>query len=117
VAKFMKLIQQEADIHDELLSLCGEFHYFREYWPMPLKVRRNKLISQLRRRLAKACVDALEPDLVILDEFQRFKDLLSDESEAGELAQEIMCYPDVRVLLLSATPYKMLTLYGEDENH
>jgi len=59
----------------------------------------------------------LEPDLVILDEFQRFKDLLSNDSDAGELAQEIMCYPDVRVLLLSATPYKMLTLYGEEENH
>ena len=24
---------------------------------------------------------------------------------------------DVRVLLLSATPYKMLTLYGENEHH
>jgi hypothetical protein len=28
-----------------------------------------------------------------------------------------MNYPDARVLLLSATPYKMLTLYGEEENH
>jgi len=117
VGKFMSLINEGSEIRGELFTLCKEFHYNRKIWPTPLKVRRNKLIGQLRRHLAKACVDALEPDLVILDEFQRFKDLLGNESAAGELAQELMNYPDVRVLLLSATPYKMLTLYGEEENH
>src|SRR5690606_30817499 len=34
------------------------------------------MIGELRSRLADACIDALQPDLVILDEFQRFKDLL-----------------------------------------
>ena len=115
--KFVIALKSDRTLKAELVDLCNEYHYFRQTWPKPLKVRRNHAIAQLRKRMASACVDALEPDLVILDEFQRFKDLLSDESEAGELAQELMNYPDVRVLLLSATPYKMLTLYGDDENH
>jgi hypothetical protein len=70
--------------------------------------------------MARTCVDALEPDLVILDEFQRFKDLLNGDSddEAAQLAQTLFTFPDVRVLLLSATPYRMLTLDHEDgEDH
>ena len=34
------------------------------------------VIGKLRSLLAEVCVGALEPDLVILDEFQRFKELL-----------------------------------------
>jgi len=117
VVKFLSLLNQEADIHDELEKLCEEFGYYRKNWSGPLKIRRNKLIGRLRKGLARSCVEALEPDLVILDEFQRFKDLLGSDSDAGVLAQELMGFPDVRVLLLSATPYKMLTLYGEEENH
>ncbi len=117
IAKFMKFSGESQKLLDELSALCVEFHRYREKWPQSLKKRRNRLIGQLRKLLAKACVDALEPDLVILDEFQRFKDLLGSETDASELAQALMNYPDARVLLLSATPYKMLTLYGEDENH
>ena len=117
VKKFMRFVDSDEALSIELSSLCEEFGHYRKTWPEPLRIRRNAIIGQLRKGLAKACVDALEPDLVILDEFQRFKDLLSNESSAGELAQELMDYQDVRVLLLSATPYKMLTLYGEDENH
>lgn len=117
VGKFMSFMYRDSEIRGELTALCATFHYSRKSWPKPMKIRRNKLIGQLRKGLARACVDALEPDLVILDEFQRFKDLLGNESAAGELAHELMSFPDVRVLLLSATPYKMLTLYGEEENH
>lgn len=49
---------------------------------------RLELIGQLRRELARVCVDALEPDLVILDEFQRFAQLLDGESDAAELAHQ-----------------------------
>ncbi len=35
------------------------------------------------------CIKALQPDLVILDEFQRFKSLLSNETEQGELARQL----------------------------
>ena len=76
----------------------------------------------MRNLLARVCVDALEPDLVILDEFQRFRDLLDGESEAAELARSLMSCTtpegnDVRVLLLSATPYKPVTLSGDEEDH
>jgi hypothetical protein len=85
---------------------------------------RYDLIGGLRHLLARVCVDALEPDLVILDEFQRFKDLLHGENEAAELAQALLSYQSsdgeaVRVLLLSATPYRMLSLNHEaaDDHH
>jgi hypothetical protein len=57
----------------------------------------------------------LEPDLVILDEFQRFKNLLDGDDEASMLAKALFEHPDVRVLLLSATPYKMFTLDQETD--
>lgn len=74
-----------------------------------------RLIGQLRHLVAKVSVDELEPDLIILDEFQRFKDLLDDEDGGAELAQAIFNYPNAKVLMLSATPYKMYTLPDEPE--
>lgn len=117
VQSFLDDLTSDSVFRAELDSVLRKFQRGKTEWPKHHIVQRNQLIGNLRKRLASACVEALEPDLVILDEFQRFKDLLSGESEAGELAQELMNYPDVRVLLLSATPYKMLTLYGEEENH
>lgn len=86
------------------------------------KQDRARFIGTLRAMLAQVCLTALEPDLIILDEFQRFKHLLSGEDEASLLAQDLFTYTDahtdVRVLLLSATPYKMYTLsHEEGENH
>lgn len=75
------------------------------------------IVGELRSRLAAQCVGALEPDLVVLDEFQRFQDLLADDSEAGELANALFDYPENRTLLLSATPYKMFTAASDDDNH
>ena len=80
--------------------------------------RRWRLTGKLRRLLAKASVNALEPDLVILDEFQRFKNLINEpqtdsEREVKELADELFGAETVKVLLLSATPYKAYTLADE----
>ena len=84
--------------------------------------RRRRFVSGLRRLLANACLDAMEPDLVILDEFQRFRELLNPDTESGELAQRLFEYEDshtkVRTMLLSATPYKMYTVSHEvDDDH
>ncbi|WP_343901508.1 helicase-related protein, partial [Nocardioides aquaticus] len=73
------------------------------------------VMGKLRRMLARAAVKRLEPDLVILDEFQRFKDLMADEGEGAELARELFDHGDARLLLLSATPFKMYTLPDEPE--
>jgi Helicase conserved C-terminal domain len=84
----------------------------------PWRRRRIALISELRRTLADACVAALEPDLVILDEFQRFTDLLKPDSPAGDLARKLFDYDDCRSLLLSATPYRMYSRVQElDDDH
>jgi hypothetical protein len=73
----------------------------------------RQLTAELRQLLARASVHALEPDLIILDEFQRFRHLLDRASDAGELAGQLFDQPDARVLLLSATPYKGFT-YAEE---
>ncbi|MFO0991600.1 MAG: helicase-related protein [Hyphomicrobiales bacterium] len=82
---------------------------------------RTRWIGELRRLLARVCLATLEPDLVILDEFQRFKHLLEEESEAGELSRslfESQAGQGSRVLLLSATPYRGLSLHHEtDDDH
>lgn len=84
---------------------------------------RQDLVRDLRITLAHSCVEALEPDLVILDEFQRFKELLdepdpNDADDIRRLARHLFEQKDVRTLLLSATPYKMYTLRDEqDDNH
>lgn len=83
-----------------------------------LKDERRPLIGELRHVLAKASVAALEPDLIILDEFQRFRHLIESpedgaESDVSELARELFEWKDARILLLSATPYKLYTLPEE----
>lgn len=93
----------------------------------PPDQRPATIIGELRRLLARICVDALTPDLIILDEFQRFADLLHEHDEqlapekaaAAELARALFSYSGrdgskARLLLLSATPYRMLTLNTDD---
>jgi hypothetical protein len=78
----------------------------------------RQITAELRQMLARCSVKALEPDLIILDEFQRFSDLLVTGdgcSEAAELANHLFDQDDARVLLLSATPYKPYTLAEEAE--
>ena len=82
--------------------------------------RRLAIVGELRRILAEVSVGCLEPDLVILDEFQRFKHLLErpeadSEREVSQLAHDLFTYERAKVLLLSATPYKMYTLAEERE--
>ena len=103
---------------DKLIDL--HFRRHRQSWPWEIESQRRCLVGKLRALLARICVDALEPDLVILDEFQRFKTLLepSQSDTAVELAQSLFnaVTPEeepVRTLLLSATPYKLYTADAE----
>lgn len=103
---------------------------FGRRWKHPLKddcKKRNELIGELRHILAVSCIKELEPDLIILDEFQRFRYLLQRGETTSELAYELFEYQDSRVvdheakvILLSATPYKMYTTYyetGQDDHY
>ena len=91
----------------------------RERFPDEVIRERNGFIGELRALLAATCVQALEPDLIVLDEFQRFKHLLDPDDPAGSLAHHLFGWGDARTLLLSATPYKMYTLSHEsaDDDH
>jgi hypothetical protein len=86
-------------------------------WALPRELKQDcyQLVGELRTALARAGVNRLEPDLVILDEFQRFRHLLdvADGGEAAELAHHLFDYGAAKVLLLSATPYKPFTLADE----
>jgi hypothetical protein len=77
----------------------------------------NALIGQLRAALAEACIKLLSPDLVILDEFQRFPALLESDNEDAYLAQMLFDQTTARVLLLSATPYRALSRSSESDDH
>ncbi len=79
------------------------------------------IISKLRFIFAKISLDKLDPDLVIMDEFQRFNYLINsangdsagNESELGMLTKKFFNSETVRMLLLSATPYKMYSTLEE----
>lgn len=66
----------------------------------------SSVIVRLRKTLARAGVAALAPNLIILDEFQRFSEFLRADDPVSELAQQMFSHPTAKVLLLSATPYK-----------
>ena len=68
---------------------------------------------------AQISLDKLNPDLVIMDEFQRFKELITpQDTESGMLSQKFLHDSTVKVLLLSATPYKPYISYeGYIKNH
>ncbi len=122
-AKFTERLAAESQLKDDILQALDDW-FFRcqKPWPAEAKQLRNDVLGRLRRLLASVCVGALEPDLVILDEFQRFKNLLETRDEqrdpAAELAQALFSAttPEgtpVRTLLLSATPYKLYTANAE----
>ena len=124
--RFEAAFRGRPDLSDRLNELLDAwFHRYRQHWPAEARQQRDRMISKLRRVLAKACVGALEPDLVILDEFQRFRSLIdtraAERDAAAELAQELFQArahdgKRVRTLLLSATPYKLYTADAEIEH-
>ncbi|TKV80124.1 SWF/SNF helicase family protein [Bradyrhizobium elkanii] len=125
IERFREKVIGDSELFAELERVCDMFPRRRQEYPLEMTQPRNALVAKLRARLSHACVDALQPDLIIMDEFQRFRDLLHGETDAAMLARELFDYSDpnghaARTLLLSATPYRMLTLAGDapdDGNH
>ena len=86
-----------------------------------------EMINLFRRTFATISIDMLDPDLVIMDEFQRFSDLLreDDENEQSMLVHKFFdpTRTNTKVLLLSATPYKPYSTLeeinedGKDEHY
>ena len=75
--------------------------------------RERVIINDLRRAFANVCVSMLDVDFVIMDEFQRYQDLLSEkDSETSILVQRFL-QGETRVLLLSATPFRLYSTEAE----
>lgn len=75
-----------------------------------------RVINTLRTIFAQISLDALEPDLVIMDEFQRFSNLINSDlsTEESMIAHRFFFEANIPyVLLLSATPYKPYTTLEE----
>jgi len=121
---FEQRVESAVELRRRFDDLCERFRYVRKPGRRPTADRehRNVMVGELRRHLAASCLQALQPDFIILDEFQRFRHLLRTDNPAGELAGELFGYSNAttraKVLLLSATPYRMLTTPEEaDEDH
>lgn len=80
----------------------------------------NYLIRLLRKMMAEISVGMMDADLVIMDEFQRFPELINtkEDNETALLARRFFspgkekdCCP--YILLLSATPYKLYSTLEE----
>tara|TARA_A100001391_G_scaffold63882_2_gene39722 strand:- start:525 stop:3650 length:3126 start_codon:yes stop_codon:yes gene_type:complete len=118
VSNFHEAVRQDASLLSAIDEMISQFPRRQPTYPDEKRWKRNEVIGTLRTKLSHACVSALKPDLIILDEFQRFRELLRGEGEPAELARALFEYSDdtasARTLLLSATPYKMLTLSGDE---
>ncbi len=110
------------EMFDELVDGLA----WRRTFPEDLVPLQRELIGEVRRVMAIVGIAALQPDLIVLDEFQRFKDLLQPDPAnlAAELAHRLFSYVEpgtgrpTRTLLLSATPYRMYTTADEaDGDH
>jgi hypothetical protein len=99
-------LAQAGELREKFQQICEHYPTARSKPALEVRQRRQRLVGKLRIVLAKSCIALLEPDLIILDEFQRFPHLLEGESEASELARALFEWKDAHVLLLSATPYK-----------
>ena len=135
VAAFLKRLDSQeitnklagrTGLRQRFEKLCEVFCRSDARPPADAIEERNTVLGELRMQMAFTCLEWLQPDLIIMDEFQRFKHLLNQDNEASEqergaweLAQSLFDYSDkhsdARVVLLSATPYKMYTLNNEQE--
>ena len=123
--RFEAAFRASTDLQGEMHALLDTFARYRQRWSPDDRLRRDRVISRLRRLLADECIKALEPDLLVIDEFQRFKSLLGSRQDlqdpGAELAQKLFRAEAhdrqrVRTLLLSATPYKLYTSDAEIEH-
>lgn len=110
--EFLKAIRADAsllievDIPQSLLRIASQ--------PVP-----SRALGRLRSALGLAVFRVLQPDLIIYDEFQKFRDLLIDRKEPshdpliasfrGEGPK-----PAAALLLLSATPFRLYSSRLDD---
>ncbi|MFW9940376.1 MAG: helicase-related protein [Candidatus Thorarchaeota archaeon] len=74
---------------------------------------KHEIIRGLRRVLSRICLEYFGADIFILDEFQRFNNLIrfdiDEATPAQELARAVFDIKEAKILMLSATPFKPYT--------
>lgn len=114
---------EKEEYPDNIRKQIKEYDAFRqlqEYLDGKSTIEEKKVIADLRQMFALISVGMLNPDLVIMDEFQRFQFMINHaQGETGILVRKFMrsqsdkIEDKVRVLLLSATPYKLYNTLEE----
>ena len=97
-SQFRKAVAAEPRLRESFRSLM------RKYTRIDHRAK-NRLIGDLRTLLAKTALKSLQPRLVILDEFQRFRWVVDEADQRGTLSYQLQS--NCPSLLLSATPYRM----------
>lgn len=101
-------IFKSISLYDAVVEFCKllTLKNFGQY-----RAGSDYLVRELKDTLSEVCVDYIDADIYILDEFQRFKELVNreSESEASDIARRIFGKQEARILLLSATPFKAYT--------
>lgn len=71
----------------------------------------QSVIGALRKALTQACLDQMNANLFVMDEFQRYSQLLDakEDNEQNTIAKRVFTQTDAKVLMLSATPFKAFT--------
>ncbi|UIK06213.1 helicase-related protein [Neorhizobium galegae] len=80
-------------------------------------LNQRAFIGRLRRALCLACLIHQPPDIIILDEFQKYRDLLEREESVDPLMAQLLKGNGKRppaLLLLSATPYRLFASRWEE---
>ncbi|MXZ56450.1 MAG: helicase [Gammaproteobacteria bacterium] len=117
---------EQDDLQDQVAEFIATYGEEADSWPVEVRRERLNFVGRVRELLASVSVEALQPNLIILDEFQRFRDLLNPEIKDAttKLAQKIFTSKtadgsEVRILLLSATPYRYYASNAElaSEDH
>ncbi len=78
---------------------------------------KKDFVNYFRKIFAKISLDNSEFDLIIMDEFQRFRNIINGNSSGEDsdtsLIGDILLKTNNKILLLSATPYKMYATLEE----
>lgn len=113
---FMLSVREEFQLAERQQLLPA----LRAYWEKG-ELDELGLIAHLRNALAASAIEEVKPDLVVFDEFQRFRDLLDPNQDEpaqrviGRLRGDGSADPPA-LLLLSATPYRLFTRRWEEES-
>jgi len=124
LSQMCKLVSQKFDNDDVLMQHSQDvFDSIRQLGFFKTS-NANSLILKLRKLMAEISLDMLDADLVIMDEFQRFPELIrsDDDNEATLLAKRFFNpkkrdEKDIKILLLSATPYKLYSTPEEIQDN